>query len=73
MVSVNQKSPLKAEEIALEYDIIAEKEVVVNEVEELLKEEEEDPALLEKRPPVVCVMGHVDHIKLLLMQSVKLM
>ena len=42
MVSVNQEITFEeAEEIALEYDIIAEKEVVVNEVEELLKEEEE--------------------------------
>ena len=72
MVSVNQEITFEeAEEIALEYDIIAEKEVVVNEVEELLKEEEEDPALLEKRPPVVCVMGHVDHGKTSLLDAIR--
>ena len=64
MVNVNSElSYEEAEEIAIEYEIICEKEVKVNIVEELLKETEEDEALLQKRPPVVCVMGHVDHGK----------
>ena len=46
MVSINQEITFEeAEEIALEYDIIAEKEVKVNIVEELLKETEEDEAI----------------------------
>ncbi|NLP34644.1 MAG: translation initiation factor IF-2 [Clostridiales bacterium] len=72
MVSINSEITFEeAEEIAIEYDIIAEKEIVVDEVEELLKEEEEDPATLEKRPPVVCVMGHVDHGKTSLLDAIR--
>ena len=71
VVTINQEITFEeAEEIAIEYDIICEKEVKVTGVEELLKEEEEDPVTMVKRPPVVCVMGHVDHGKTsLLMQS----
>lgn len=72
MVSINSEITFEeAEEIAIEYDIIVEKEIVVNEVEELLKEEEEDPATLKKRPPVVCVMGHVDHGKTSLLDAIR--
>ncbi|HHT89146.1 MAG TPA: translation initiation factor IF-2 [Clostridiales bacterium] len=72
VVTINQELTFEeAEEIALEYDIISEREVVVNEVEELLKEEEEDPASMVKRPPVVCVMGHVDHGKTSLLDAIR--
>ncbi|MGB4658789.1 MAG: translation initiation factor IF-2 [Mobilitalea sp.] len=72
VVTLNQEITFEeAEEIAIEYDIIAEKEVKVNEVEELLKEEEEDTALMVKRPPVVCVMGHVDHGKTSLLDAIR--
>ena len=47
----------------MEYDVLCEKEVKVDVIEELLKEEEEDEATMVARPPVVCVMGHVDHGK----------
>ena len=60
-----------AEEIALEYDIICEHEVVIDVIEELLKEDEEDESLLEKRPPVICVMGHVDHGKTSLLDAIR--
>ncbi|NLK73699.1 MAG: translation initiation factor IF-2 [Clostridiales bacterium] len=72
VVSINQDITFEeAEEIALEYDIIVEKEVYVDEVEELLKEEDEDEALMVKRPPVVCVMGHVDHGKTSLLDAIR--
>ena len=61
----------EAEEIALGFNCIAEKEVVVNVVEELLKEAEEDESLMQKRPPVVCVMGHVDHGKTSLLDAIR--
>ena len=72
MVSINQELSFEeAEEIALEYEIIAEKEVKVNVVEELLKEDDEDEATMVTRPPVVCVMGHVDHGKTSLLDAIR--
>ncbi len=72
MVSINQEITFEeAEEIALEYDCIVEKEVKVNLVEELLKEADEDESLMKKRPPVVCVMGHVDHGKTSLLDAIR--
>ncbi|MBQ8246202.1 MAG: translation initiation factor IF-2 [Lachnospiraceae bacterium] len=61
----------KAEEIAIEYDIICEKEIQVDVIEELLKEEEEDEATMTERPPVICVMGHVDHGKTSLLDAIR--
>lgn len=61
----------EAEEIALEYNIICELEEPVDLVAELLKEDEEDESLMIKRPPVVCVMGHVDHGKTSLLDAIR--
>ncbi|MDO4617392.1 MAG: translation initiation factor IF-2, partial [Lachnospiraceae bacterium] len=72
MATVNQEIDFeKAEEIALGYDIIATQEVKVDVIEELLKEEEEDEASMVTRPPVVCVMGHVDHGKTSLLDAIR--
>ena len=60
-----------AESIALDMDIICEHEVVVDYIEELLKEEPDAEETLVKRPPVVCVMGHVDHGKTSLLDAIR--
>ena len=70
--TVNQEVDYEtAEEIALEFDVLCEKEEVVDVIEELLKEDEEDESLMVKRPPVVCVMGHVDHGKTSLLDAIR--
>ena len=60
-----------AEAIALDMDIICEHEVQIDYIEELLKEEAEDESKMVKRPPVVCVMGHVDHGKTSLLDAIR--
>ncbi len=72
MVTVNQEVDFeKAEEIALEFNCICEEEEKVDVIAELLKEEEEDTTNFPSRPPVVCVMGHVDHGKTSLLDAIR--
>ncbi|MDR1700002.1 MAG: translation initiation factor IF-2, partial [Lachnoclostridium sp.] len=72
VMSVNQEVTFdEAEEIAMEFDIIAELEEKIDVIAELLKEDEEDVKNMVKRPPVVCVMGHVDHGKTSLLDAIR--
>ncbi len=72
MYNVNSDLPFdEAADIALEYNFIAEEEEKVDVIEELLREEEEDEADMTSRPPVVCVMGHVDHGKTSLLDAIR--
>ncbi|MCI5653611.1 MAG: translation initiation factor IF-2 [Lachnospiraceae bacterium] len=72
IVTLNQEIDYEqAEEIAMEYDVLCEKEEKVDVIEELLREDEEDEKDMVSRPPVVCVMGHVVHGKTSLLDAIR--